>query len=71
MKYLTVISIILNLILLCTMLYLASRSPRIHEGFIVSKTEDSIIVEFDIPVSVNQLIGLDAGDPYFLQEVKE
>ena len=71
MKHLTGILAILNLILLCTMLYLVSHGPRVHEGYIVSKTEDSIIVEFSIPVGVDQLIGLDVGDPYFLQEVKE
>jgi len=71
MKHLTGILAILNLLLLCAMVLLLARTPKTYEGFIIDKTPTNLIVEFSIPVSANQLIGLEVGDPYFLQEVEK
>lgn len=70
MKHLTGILIILDLLLLCAVIFLSARTPQTYEGFIIDKTPTNVIVEYSIPVSADQLIGLEVGDPYFLQEVE-
>lgn len=71
MKHLTGILVVINLLLLFAMVLSISCNSKTYEGFIIDKTPTNIIVEFSIPVSAEQLIGLEIGDPYILQEVEK
>ena len=48
-----------------------SYQPTLYEGVIGHKDHGQIIVEVIVPVSEDDYIGLDVGDPYILQEVSK
>ena len=45
--------------------------PTIYRGQIVNRVQDSFVVQVVVPATIDELIGLEIGDEYLLQEVTE
>lgn len=41
-------------------------SKDVYEGSVIGHTEDSLIIEVEVKVSPEELIGYEVGDPYVL-----
>lgn len=37
-----------------------------YEGYVIDRTEDSLILEVEVRATPEELIGYEAGDPYML-----
>lgn len=45
--------------------------PAIYRGQIINRVQDSFVVQVVVPATIDELIGLEIGDEYLLQEVTE
>lgn len=45
--------------------------PAVYRGQIVNRVQDSFVVQVVVPATIDELIGLEIGDEYLLQEVTE
>lgn len=45
--------------------------PTVYRGQIINRVQDSFVIQVVVPATLDELIGLEIGDDYFLQEVTE
>lgn len=45
--------------------------PTVYRGQIINRVQDSFVIQVVVPATLDELIGLEIGDEYLLQEVTE